>query len=264
MKPSRIKNRLKRGEAVAMPSVDHILSAELVEMIGMLGYSCLWIDMEHSGLGYERLADLLRAARISGMDIIVRIVKGGYSNIIRPLELGANGLVLPHCKSAAEAREFVRMSKFAPLGLRGHGGGHDFCYGQMDLLEYVKQANEETFLIPQIEDKEAIEEIGDIAAVEGVDGLFVGPFDLSQSLGVTGQIEHPLIQNAFAAVAAACKKHGKWWGLPAGPGEALRQALAQGARLIHCTQDMKVLLEGFREALELSRADFAACGIPCR
>ncbi len=88
---------LKKGNPVAVPEINHIFSPKIVEILGKLGYECVWIDMEHSVLGYERLAELTMAARISGMDVIVRIAKGGYTSVIKPLEAGANALVLPHC-----------------------------------------------------------------------------------------------------------------------------------------------------------------------
>ena len=256
MKQSKVKEMLKNGEAVAVPEINHIFSPNLIEMLGTLGYECVWIDMEHSGLGYERLSELAIAARVTGMDVIVRISKGGYTSVIRPLETGVNGLVLPHCMSREEAREFVRMAKFTPLGLRGIGCGRDSCYGLTGFDNYLKQANEETLLVVQIEDKEAVDEVDGIAAVEGIDVLFIGPVDLSQSYGVPGQIEHPLIREAIKKVAAASKKYGKWWGHPAEPGRRMQEMLNNGAQFLNCTSEMSILLKGFRDVIEHSKREF--------
>ena len=261
MKPSRIKPMLERGEPVIVPNVDRILSPRMIEILGMLGYDCVWLDMEHGHMSYERLGEMAAAARVSGMDIILRIAKGGYSNVIRPLELGVNALVLPHCMSAREAREFASMAKFHPMGRRGVGQGIDWRYGLMEFNDFIRQANEQTVLIAQIEDREAIEDIDAIAAVENIDGLFLGPCDLSMSYGVPGETAHPLIRDAIGKIAQAAKRHHKWWGLPAAPGEDMREKLKMGARFINPVQEVGVFIRGFRQALDLSKADFDACGL---
>ena len=144
MKRNETKEILKRGEAVAVPEINRLFSPRLLEVLALSGYECVWIDMEHSDLSYECLSELVMAARSTGIDVIVRIAKGGYTSIIRPLELGVNGLVLPHCRSAEEARQFVQMAKFIPLGLRGIAAGRDSNYGLTDLKDYIKDANKET------------------------------------------------------------------------------------------------------------------------
>lgn len=257
MKRNKVKEMLKKGEAVAVPEVNHIFSPQLIEILGLLGYKCVWIDMEHSDLSYERLSELAMAARATGMDVIVRIAKGGYTSIIRPLELGANGLVLPHCISADEARQFVRMAKFTPLGLRGIGAGRDSNYGLVDLNGYLRDANEETLLIAQIEDKKAVDNVDSIAAIEEIDVLFIGHVDLSQSYGVVGELDHPLIQKAIEKVAFACKKYKKSWGLPVEPGERMQKILNKGAQFLNITSEMRILLDGFRIAIDNSRKEFS-------
>ena len=256
MKTSKVKRALKNGSPVAMAQVERIFSPRLIEMLGMLGWRCLWTDMEHSDLSYETLSHMACAARAGGIEIILRIAKGGYSNVLRPLELGVTGLVLPHCKSAGEARELVQMAKFPPLGMRGIGHGVDCQYGLTDYGEFMVKANQETILIPQIEDKEGVAAIDEILEVEGIDGVFIGPCDLSKSLGVVNQTEHPKVREAIDTIAQACQKHGKWWGSPAQPGEKMRELLKKGASLLACAQDATLFLRAFRNALELTRAEF--------
>jgi len=256
VKRNKVKEILKRGEAVAVPEVNRLFSPKLIEILALSGYECVWIDMEHSDLSYECLSELAMAARAMKMDVIVRIAKGGYTSVIRPLELGVNGLVLPHCRSAEEARQFVQMAKFTPLGLRGIGAGRDSNYGLTDLKNYIKDANKETLLIVQIEDKEGVDNVDNIAAVEEIDVLFIGPVDLSQSYRVVGELDHSLIQKAIEKVALVCKKYKKSWGLPVEPTESMQKMLDKGAQFLNITNEASVLLEGFRKAKENSRKEF--------
>ena len=250
MKRNNVKQMLKRGEILAVPEVNRLFSPKLIEILALSGYECVWIDMEHSDLSYECLSELAMTARAAGMDAIVRIAKGGYTSVIRPLELGVNGLVLPHCISSEEAKYFAQMAKFTPLGFRGIGAGRDSNYGLTDLKDYLKDANKETLLIVQIEDKEGVDNVDSIAAVEGIDVLFIGPVDLSQSYGVVGELDHPLIQKAIEKVVFVCKKYKKSWGLPVEPGEQMQKTLDKGAQFLNITNETSVLLEGFRKAKE--------------
>src|SRR3972149_8459093 len=188
MKRNNVKEMLKKGKVVLVPEINRIFSPKIIEILGLLKYECVWIDMEHSELGLDQLSDMILAARVADVDVIVRIAKGGYNSVIRPLELGAGGLVLPHCMCADEAREFVRMAKFTPMGLRGMGAGRDSNYGLTRLNDYIRYANKETLLAVMVEDREAIASIDELAAVRGIDVLFIGPADLSQSYGVIGEL----------------------------------------------------------------------------
>jgi 2-keto-3-deoxy-L-rhamnonate aldolase RhmA len=242
------KATLKQGGRVFFPEINRIFSPKIVDILGCLGYGCVWIDMEHSDLRYDEIYQMATSGRAADMDVIVRVNKGDYSRIIKPLEAGVNGLVLPHCMNAQDARDFVRMAKFQPMGLRAMGAGRDSDFGMACIPEWVRQANEETLLIVMIEDKEAIDNIDGIAAVEGVDVLFVGPGDLSQSLGVTGQMDHPLIVDAMQKVSAASEKHGKAWGSVPLPESGVDVLMQNGARFISAASDLQVLISGYQAA----------------
>ena len=111
---SRVLEKLRRDEWIIIPQVGQIPSFKIVEMLGMIGFDAVWIDMEHKDFGYDTLAQMTLACRATGMDPVVRIVKDGYTSVIRPLEAGAAGLIIPHCMSPKEAAKFVRWAKFAP------------------------------------------------------------------------------------------------------------------------------------------------------
>ena len=247
---NKTKAALRGGATVEVVEINRIFDPVVVELAAQAGFGCVWIDMEHSHLGLDALSHLILAARASAVDSVVRIAKGPYNQAIKPLELGAGGLVWPHCKSADEARAFVRMAKFRPLGLRGMGCGRDSHYGTLDPAEYMAKADAETLLGVMIEDAEGVEAVEAIAAVEGLDLLFVGPSDLAHSYGVeragVPHIEHDRVQAAFDRVGAACAASGKAMGTAVGPGASMRRVVAKGTRWLNCCHEMSALTSGLR------------------
>jgi 4-hydroxy-2-oxoheptanedioate aldolase len=219
----------------------------VMDMIGLFGFDCVWLCREHGGLDWDRLGHLIRTASLNDMDTLVRVSKGSYSDFVRPLELGATGLMVPHCRDEIEARQIVRQTRFHPLGLRPiDGGNSDGRYTLIPVKDYMQQANENTFVIVQIEDVEALDKIDQFAAVEGIDVLFIGPGDLSQSLGAPGQSDHPRIAETIARVAEACRRRGKHWGLPMSL-ETAPKYVQMGARFLACGADVLGLKEYYGE-----------------
>ncbi len=249
MHVNKVLRKLREGKPVLVGAVWTVPHWKIVEMLGIAGYDCVWIEMEHSDTTWEQMSQMILAARATGMEAMVRIPRGSYNNVIRPLEAGATGLLLPHCTGGEDAREFVRMARFAPMGWRGIGGSVDMRYGIVPLPEYCEWANREILLGVMIERKEAVEDIEAIARTEGLDLLLVGPADLSQSLGVRGELTHPLMQQAIARVADACNRHGKHWAV-AGTVPSYVEQMAMGARFFNIVNEMSVLMEGFQRAKE--------------
>jgi 4-hydroxy-2-oxoheptanedioate aldolase len=216
-------------------------------MIGLLGFDCLWICNEHGAVDWDRLGHLIRTATMNDMDTMIRTSKGSYTDFVRPLELGAAGLMIPHCMSTQDAKEIARMTRFHPIGRRpldsGNSDGH---YCMIPLSEYLRNANENTFIIVQIEDPEALDSIEEIAAVPGIDALFIGPADLSHGLGVPGQVDHPQVNETIRRVADACRKNGKAWGLPVRP-ESASKYLEMGARFLASGADVLGLQQYYRD-----------------
>jgi 2-keto-3-deoxy-L-rhamnonate aldolase RhmA len=252
-RPNKTKSGLLRGESVKVPEINRVFDPIVVETIAAVGYTCVWIDMEHSHAGLGDLSNMVLAARSVDIDVFVRVPHGPYNRIIKTLELGAAGLIWPHCKSADEARELVRMAKYHPLGLRGMGGGRDSGFGLMERPAYFDTANENTLIGVMIEDAEGVEEADAIAAVDGIDLLFVGPGDLSQSYGVHRApghpIMHPRILDAFDRVGEACRANGKVMGTAVDPGEAMAAAVERGARWLNCCHDVTALVSGYTKAM---------------
>ena len=246
---SRLLQKLRSGDFVRVASIGRVMDPWLTEVVGRLGFEVVWLDMEHRPWGYDVIGPLSLACRATGADLMVRILKTGYSSPMRALEFGANGLMVPHCRSAEEARQWVDWVRFPPLGRRGFdGAGVDADYMLADPLAHLKHANQETFLVLQIEDREAVDCVESIAAVEGVDLLFVGPGDLTISYGVPMQFDHPDVQRAFDRVANAVAKAGKWWGTTSGSPAAAQKMLDRGARMVTCAADHVLLVKGFQNS----------------
>jgi 4-hydroxy-2-oxoheptanedioate aldolase len=246
---SRVLHKLRGGDLVRVASIGRVTEPWLTEVIGHLGFDAVWLDMEHRTFGYDIVPPISLACRSTGIDLMTRILKTGYASPMRNLEAGANGIMVPHCRSAAEARQWVEWTRFPPLGRRGFdGAGADADYMLADSLRHLEHANREVFLVLQIEDVEAVECVEEIAATVGVDLLFVGPADLTISYGVPMQFQHPKVQRAIDRVASAVTKAGKWWGIPTGTPTAAQEALDRGARMVACGSDHVFLVRGFETA----------------
>ena len=192
---------------------------------------------------------MIQGARASDIDCLVRVRKQGYLDYFRALEDGAAGIMVPHVKTAEEAREIVYNAKYIPIGHRGMDfAGADSKYMLDDAKENMEFCNRETFVMIQIEDKEAIDNLEEIAAVEGIDAFFVGPGDLSASLGVYGVPNSPVMEEAIQKIADAAKRHGKWWGIPVGTPELAQKYLDMGASFINYSSDIGAIVREFKRA----------------
>lgn len=247
MRTSRIKAKLRRNQPVFISAL-HLNDPAVFEMASLQGLDGLWLDMEHQARSMETANQLVRAARVGTSDVMIRIAKGEFLRMSRALEVGAQGIMYARCSDADEAREVVRWAKFAPLGTRGvDSAGADNPYCMTPLVDYLKAANEQTFLVIQIEDPQALEQAEAIAAVEGVDVVFFGPGDFSILSGVAGQWDHPLLEDAMQRISAAVKKHGKHWGMPIFGVDFGRKVLELGGRFLCHGCDLTLIRTGFEE-----------------
>jgi 4-hydroxy-2-oxoheptanedioate aldolase len=181
----------------------------MVESMGFAGFDFVILDMEHGPHTISTLEPLMRAAEAGGVLPIVRVPEDDWSSIGAVLDIGAGGVQVPQINSRAQAERVIRHSRFAPMGERGvcrfvRSAG----YGSMDKTEYFSRANE-ALIVMQLEGSTALEQLDDILTVEGADIFFIGPYDLSQSLGLPGQVEHPEVQKTMAKIARAANERGK-------------------------------------------------------
>ena len=211
MRRSRVLKKIRNGEVVSCIYVH--LNPHSTDIAAMSGFDSIWLDNEHQGQNWDSLQAHVWAAKNHDVDVMIRVSRGSYSDYIKPLELDAAGIMVPHVKSVEDARKVVQITRFHPIGRRPVDGGNaDGKYAQMDLAEYTKQANEQRFVVIQIEDPEPLDELDEIAALDGIDMLFYGPVDFSHGIGALGQWEHPEVTEARKRVAEAANKHGKYAG----------------------------------------------------
>ena len=256
MRTSIIKRKLKDGKPALLTQL-HLTDASIFEMVSVMGFDGIWMDLEHHSYSLETAGNFIRATRVGSADILARTAKGEFMRMGRLLEMGAQGIMYPRCSNASEAAEVVRWAKFAPLGERGFdGAGADAFYTGIPMDEYVRDANEETFVVIQLEDPKAIEQAEAIAAVEGVDVIMLGRADFSVLSGIPGQFDHPSIEKSLNKIAQAAANTGKHWASTAADTNSAKGLLQRGAGMILHNADICIVKKG----LEIMRADFSKLG----
>lgn len=246
---NRVKTALLKGEKT-IGSWIQTGSPVAAEILACAGYDWIAIDCEHSSITTADMSEVMRA--IGGHALpLVRVQQNAPLDIRRALDMGAGGVIVPMVSSGEDARAAVRAVKYPPVGVRGFGYCRANEWGER-FDEYAKKANKETIVIAMIETKEGVEHAEEIIGTDGIDGVFIGPYDLSGSLGVTGQTGHPAVKEACDRVAAVCKKLGKAAGLHIvrPDKEQIDSALARGFTFIALGADIVFLAEGASGALE--------------
>jgi 2-keto-3-deoxy-L-rhamnonate aldolase RhmA len=184
----------------------------VAEILANAGFDWIAADCEHTDIDIKGFAEIARGMHGRGAVPMIRVRENDTLAIRQALDLGAQGVIVPLVNTAEQARKAVMAAKYPPQGIRG------FCFSRMnnwgvDFDEYAKKANENIAVVVMIESKEAVENIDEILEVKGVDGVFIGPYDMSGSFGVVGQTGHTLILDACKTVVKACNKHSKAAGL---------------------------------------------------
>lgn len=232
MRKSKILAKLRTGQVARVCSLGSPI-AFYPALAAHFGYDGIWLDAEHRTWEPRETDRILAQHHAADIDCLYRPPTKEKNALYRLLEDGAAGLMIPHVATPEEARTLVQAVKFPPLGDRGFcGGGRDAAYwiGKPD--DYTDQANRETFLTVQIETPQALENAEAIAAVEGVDVLFLGPGDMSIRLGCTPAVNDPVMMDVQKKIAAACRKQGKAWGRPVGSAADAKTLIDLGAQLI--------------------------------
>lgn len=214
MKTNTVKEKLARGECAYGTMVFEFNTTGIGRIVGEAGAEFVVYDMEHTGWSIETIRMLIATTQASKALPMVRVPATQYHLLSRPLDVGAMGLMIPMVEDEAQARTIVRSAKYPPEGGRGaaFGVAHD-NYIAAPVTEVMKSSNQEGFLIAQIETVSGIEHCEAIAAVEGIDCLWVGHFDLSLSMRIPAQFDNPAFLKAIETVAKACEQHGKTAGV---------------------------------------------------
>lgn len=232
MYENKLKEKLRRREVATGCMIQGFLPA-LVEICGLAGFDFVFLDAEHGPLTPGECEGLVRAAEARGVVPLVRVPNLEESTVLRYLDVGAMGVILPGLSGWEEAERAVRAVKYFPQGRRGLNGVRASDYGMTQpLAAYARQANAETVVLGIIENRQALENIDAILAVDGLDGVIFGAMDFSQDLGVPGQGQHPLVQKAYRALLAAGQRAGKPVGTVVRAGESAAVYREDGVSLL--------------------------------
>lgn len=240
-------DRLRAGDTVTVMSMGAFPSPKFVEIAGRRGnIHGIWIDQEHAAVSHAQLELMLIACRAAGLDAFARVAPTDYATVMRPMEAGCSGVMLAQVRSAAEVERAVAWAKYPPQGVRGlFLGNVEANYGRTGAADHVRQANQQRWIAVQIETREAVDQLDQIAAVPGVDLLFVGPGDLACNLGVPGQPLHPDCIAALERVVAASHNSGIPWGTLCRDPKHAQVCRTMGCRLFSVYGDLDVIQRGF-------------------
>jgi 4-hydroxy-2-oxoheptanedioate aldolase len=240
-----LKKRIKLGEAVNGCWLN-LGSALTAEIVGLAGFDWVLIDLEH-GAGEEKdVLSQLQALEHTGTAAIVRVESAERQRIHRVLDAGAEGVMCPHIDNPAEAGMVVNGLRYPPGGSRGVAKMVRAAGFGKNFTEYSNTANENIIGIVQIETIEALNHLEEIAAIDGIDVLFIGPADLTMSLGIFGQFDHPLFKDALKATVSAAQKAGKATGILLFNPDDYHLYYEMGIRMIACGADASFVAEGSR------------------
>ncbi len=252
---SDLKIKLKNGRLAIGTMISEIRNPNLAYMLAQCGYDFFIIDNEHGAYSPETVSDIIAAAQGAGVSVVVRIPEIRRETIMKPLDSGADGLLVPMVNSAEEAQEVVKFAKYPPLGQRGAALSRAHSrYGRPNADEYLDQANLTTFIAVQAETVQAIDNLETIASTAGVDSIFVGPFDLSVSMGIPGRISDPMEEAAIGKVIDACRKYDIIPGIHMSKIEPLKDWIGQGMRFVSFSSDVDLLARAGKESLVQLRA----------
>lgn len=224
------------------------------EIMAYAGFDWICIDLEHSDVGWDTFSNIIRAVKMYKTIPFARVSKNEHIAIRKPLDFGAMGVIVPMVNNAEEAEKAVMAAKYPAEGIRGFAFCNANQWGE-NFDKYVSNANDSIIVIVMIETREAVENIEEIVSVKGVNGVFIGPYDLTGSYGIPGQTSHPIVISAKDRVLAACKKHGKLAGqhivLPTR--ENVRQAIEEGYEFLALGMDTVFISEGSKNVLRFAK-----------
>jgi len=249
MRKSRVLKIMREG-GVATSIKLNLADPRVAELAAMCGFDCIWIDMEHVPSDYSTVENIIRAAKIYDTDVLTRVSKGCYSDFIRPLEADSAGIMVPHLMSLKEAREIVYYTKFHPVGRRPiDGGNQDGKYCLVDGNDYMREANEERFVVVQIEDPEPLDELEEICRLDGIDMIFFGPADFSQGAGIPNDFGNKIISDTRRLIAKTARKYGKFAGTVGGLGNQ-DELIEMGYQFINLGADVIALGNYFSDIVK--------------
>jgi len=253
---NEMKAKLRSGEKV-LGTFFELGGGTAVECLGLAGLDFFIIDTEHGPFDVESSMEFVRAAGLYDISPLVRVKDAARSSILKMLDIGAQGLIVPGVRTADEVKQIVEHGKYYPMGRRGVAptriAGFGFNPLMRDLETWFAWNNGETMIIPQCETSECLDGIEEIAAIEGVDGIFVGPYDLSVALGKPGRFDDPAYNAAVDRVLKACRAAGKFSFIYTGDANATKKYFADGFDGVACGMDTMLYVSAFKNLIAAAK-----------
>jgi 2-keto-3-deoxy-L-rhamnonate aldolase RhmA len=249
MKVNHTKRRLQQGEVVFGCSIQQFGAPEIARLLAAAGFDFVFLDGEHSPFDLETLHGLIRACLERDATPIVRVGELQYTLVARALDAGAQGIIFPRVESQALLAEAIRWTRFPPLGVRGYGlTPPQVDYEARSFAEIIEHINANTLVVAQFETRAALERREELLATPGLDVALVGPADLSLSLGVPGEFEHPKLVDAVLGLIESARRHGVAPGIQVRTPALAKKWTERGMRFVGCGSEHGLLLEKAREA----------------
>ncbi len=249
---SMFSRKIQEGQGV-VGTFCHLGGAAVAECLSLSGLDYVIIDTEHGPFAEESVGEMIRAVQLHEAEPFVRVRDSSRAAVLHALDLGAKGIIVPNIQSVQEAASLVEFAKFHPLGSRGFAFSRSAFFGFApnlgNIQEYFNKTNESTLLLPQCETTGALEHIEEIVAMDGIDGIFVGPYDLSVALAMPAQFDTPAFSRALARVLDACKKYGKLAFLYTNSMAEARRSFEQGYQGVAIGVDTAFLVSGIKRML---------------
>ena len=246
---NKVLEKLSDGQPV-LGTITHLKSPAAIEALGAAGLDYVMLDMEHCPMDWTDVQNAVTASDAAGLELFVRIPEGSRSAVLHALDVGAKGVIVPCIETVEQVKALIAYAKFQPTGARGYcmtrdgKWGYDAAYTE-GLSGYMRESNSKTMLIPQCETVGCLEHIEEIAALPGVGGILIGPYDLSIAMGMDGQFTHPDFRAAVARILSACKANGKMSMIFVGSTEDMRHRLEEGFDNILFGLDLLCLIEHY-------------------
>jgi len=248
MKVNRTKEVLRRGGTAVGTMIGTFASPEVAAIVAAAGFDFFIVDNEHGFFSLESDQALIRQGRECGIDAFVRVPDAAYHLIARTLDAGAEGVMIPRVEDRETVEQIVQWVYYPPLGRRGYGAKPMVTgYRSPPMPQVMEHLNRNTLLIIQVESAAAVDRVQDLVAVPGVDVALIGPADLSTSLGVPGEFEHPKMERAMQRVVDACNNAGIACGAHLASTPMLNKWRQRGMRFLMCSSDARMLLAGASE-----------------
>ena len=255
LKISNVKKRLKEGHVCYGTMLRILKSPQAVAMYASEGWDYIILDTEHNDYDYETLGNFSLVAKYEEIALFARVPDKLYHQMAQLLDIGAEGLVLPQVKTREETEHIIRSVKYAPLGKRGVSISTTATrFRDYAIDEYTEWANRELMTIVQIESEEGINNAEKIISTPGVDAIMIGPADLSHDMGISGQVDHPRMEEALREVIKQCDKYGVAPGIHLSNIEQVDKWVGEGMRFISYSYDSKFFKDALKESLLKLRA----------